>query len=245
MRTLLTMFKGGGYTIAADPAHLTFASVVVENVKAAGKDLAVLFLAYTLAPHACYPRQLQQGVEMLRYTLDELDRNPSNIMIGGDSAGLCFEPHTHQLLSANNFISDYGHTDHLPRRKPHSGCHLPPPAPPSQVPTTSTFRPPERRHSPCTLDIFPHGLAFSQDECAERRHSAQYRRCMVGQLPWHIEQRRIQRAWRADRRAMVGWFAGRSSRDLCRGRPRRDLGGLDTRNGEEIEGKPHPDLNLR
>lgn len=90
--------SGGGYTIAADAGHLTFASVMVENAKAAGKDLGVLFLAYTLAPHACYPRQLQQGVEMLRYTLDELDRSPTNIMIGGDSAGQCYEPHTHQLL---------------------------------------------------------------------------------------------------------------------------------------------------
>lgn len=71
---------------------------MVENAKAAGKDLGVLFLAYTLAPHACYPRQLQQGVEILRYTLDELDRSPTNIMIGGDSAGQCYEPHTHQLL---------------------------------------------------------------------------------------------------------------------------------------------------
>jgi len=91
--------QGGGYTVAADPAHLTFASVMVENAKAAGKDLGILFLAYTLAPHACYPRQLQQGVEMLRYTLHDLGRSPNKIMIGGDSAGQSYEPHTHQLLS--------------------------------------------------------------------------------------------------------------------------------------------------
>ncbi len=41
---------------------------------------------------------------------------------------------------------------------------------------------------------------------------------------------------------MVGWSAGCSSGDFHRGRPRRDLGGLDTRNGKEVEGKRHPHL---
>lgn len=42
---------------------------------------------YSLAPQAHYPRQMQQGVETLRYTIEELGRDPSNIFIGGDSAG--------------------------------------------------------------------------------------------------------------------------------------------------------------
>lgn len=123
--------QGGGYTIAADPAHLTFASVLIENAKAAGKDLCVLFLAYTLAPHACYPRQLQQGVEILRYTLDELARSPTNIMIGGDSAGQCYETHTYKLLLQTTPQVAMGKANHLSRRKPHSWCHLTWPTPPS------------------------------------------------------------------------------------------------------------------
>ena len=41
---------------------------------------------------------------------------------------------------------------------------------------------------------------------------------------------------------MVGWSAGRGGGDLHRRRPGRDLGGLDTRNGKEIEGKGHPNV---
>ena len=90
--------EGGGYTLPADPAHMILGSVLVENAKAAGKELGVLFLAYSLAPQAQYPRQLQQGVEMLRYALDELGRRPGNIIIGGDSAGQPRKPRACRLL---------------------------------------------------------------------------------------------------------------------------------------------------
>ena len=86
-RDITDLSGGGGYTLAADPAHLTFGSALVEHAKAAGKELGVLFPAYTLAPHAVYPRQLQQGAECLRYTLEELKKKPGNVIIGGDSAG--------------------------------------------------------------------------------------------------------------------------------------------------------------
>lgn len=44
-------------------------------------------LSYTLAPHATYPHQLRQAVELLRYTLTELKHSPSDVSIAGDSAG--------------------------------------------------------------------------------------------------------------------------------------------------------------
>lgn len=44
-------------------------------------------LSYTLAPHGTYPHQLRQAVELLRYTITFLHRNPANITLGGDSAG--------------------------------------------------------------------------------------------------------------------------------------------------------------
>ena len=44
-------------------------------------------LSYTLAPHAVYPTQLRQAVELLRYTITDLERKPENVAIGGDSAG--------------------------------------------------------------------------------------------------------------------------------------------------------------
>lgn len=47
----------------------------------------MLFLSYTLAPAASYPRQLTQGVELLRHTLQHLGKSPSEIVLAGDSAG--------------------------------------------------------------------------------------------------------------------------------------------------------------
>ncbi|KAG8411186.1 hypothetical protein J3459_016532 [Metarhizium acridum] len=49
-------------------------------------DLAVFFLAYSLAPAATYPAQLRQAVEALRYVADGA-RRPSRVVVGGDSAG--------------------------------------------------------------------------------------------------------------------------------------------------------------
>lgn len=49
--------------------------------------MAVLMPTYDLAPQASYPRQLTQGVEILRYLITELGRKPENIILAGDSAG--------------------------------------------------------------------------------------------------------------------------------------------------------------
>ncbi|WEW56695.1 hypothetical protein PRK78_002143 [Emydomyces testavorans] len=59
---------------------------IMEELNAAGKDIAIFVLTYTLTPHAVYPIQMKQAVEALRYLVD-LGRSPSNIIIGGDSAG--------------------------------------------------------------------------------------------------------------------------------------------------------------
>jgi acetyl esterase/lipase len=59
----------------------------VADLSANGHDVAIFFLAYTLTPHATYPAQLRQAVEALRYILTETNRSPSNVIVGGDSAG--------------------------------------------------------------------------------------------------------------------------------------------------------------
>ena len=56
-------------------------------LKSSGHDIAIFFLAYDLTPAASYPTQLRQAVESLRYILNETNRDPSNVMVGGDSAG--------------------------------------------------------------------------------------------------------------------------------------------------------------
>ena len=49
--------------------------------------VSVLLLAYTLVPEARYPTQLNQAATALSYLLYDQKRDPSSIVIGGDSAG--------------------------------------------------------------------------------------------------------------------------------------------------------------
>lgn len=49
--------------------------------------MAWLLVAYSLTPHHTYPTQVHEGVEALKYVLEDKHRPPSDIIIGGDSAG--------------------------------------------------------------------------------------------------------------------------------------------------------------
>lgn len=60
---------------------------LVDYLNANGKDVAVLFLAYDLAPGAPYPRQLQQASALLTHVLTDLHYSPSDIILTGNSAG--------------------------------------------------------------------------------------------------------------------------------------------------------------
>lgn len=79
-------FVGGGFAISANPAYFQILKGIMDELNSAGKDVAIFVLTYTLTPHAVYPTQMKQAVEALRYILGT-GRNPSNIVIGGDSAG--------------------------------------------------------------------------------------------------------------------------------------------------------------
>lgn len=71
----------------ANDGHIGFAASLIPKAQEAGKSVAVLLLQYDLAPERRYPRQLQQAVELLRYTIVVLKKAPEQIMLGGDSAG--------------------------------------------------------------------------------------------------------------------------------------------------------------
>jgi len=60
---------------------------VYEEVATAGQSVAWLFVAYNLTPEWTYPTQIGEGVEALNHLLNERRRSPSEIIIGGDSAG--------------------------------------------------------------------------------------------------------------------------------------------------------------
>lgn len=59
----------------------------MKDVNAAGGDLCIFTITYTLAPHGVYPLQLTQAVEALRYVLEQTNHSAGNVLLGGDSAG--------------------------------------------------------------------------------------------------------------------------------------------------------------
>jgi len=104
--------QGGGFVVPMSPGHIQFLAEIKDELVAQGTDVAVLILAYTTAPEARYPVQLQQAVETLRYLIEQEGRDPSDITIGGDSAGgnlslavLSHLTHPHTTIPALNLQS--------------------------------------------------------------------------------------------------------------------------------------------
>ena len=71
----------------ANTGHFEFAASTVRRAEQDGKSLCFVFVQYGLAPRDKYPSQISQCVEMLQYTLQTVHKNPSNIILAGDSAG--------------------------------------------------------------------------------------------------------------------------------------------------------------
>ena len=69
------------------PKHFTYLSSMKDTLASEGSPVAILFLAYDLAPESTYPTQLRQAVECLRYLIQTTGRPPRDITLGGDSAG--------------------------------------------------------------------------------------------------------------------------------------------------------------
>jgi acetyl esterase/lipase len=81
------MKSGGGWSMPANSGHFEFAAAIVRNADINGKSISFAFVQYGLAPEAQYPSQLSQCVEVLDYTLKTLGKQPSKVMLAGDSAG--------------------------------------------------------------------------------------------------------------------------------------------------------------
>jgi hypothetical protein len=60
---------------------------IQKYLRKQGVDLSVLSLAYVLAPHALHPSFIQQGLSALKYLIETTHRDPSTILLAGDSAG--------------------------------------------------------------------------------------------------------------------------------------------------------------
>ncbi|KAF2809012.1 alpha/beta hydrolase fold protein-like protein [Mytilinidion resinicola] len=83
----IVYFHGGGYVLPANAGQMKFLADMKDACIAAGRDTAVLLLAYTTAPEAKYPTQLTQAIELLTHLIETEKRDPANITLGGDSAG--------------------------------------------------------------------------------------------------------------------------------------------------------------
>lgn len=87
--SIILTTTGGGFHIPGSAAHFAYYSHLITNLNSTGHDIALFFLSYTLTPTAAYPTQLTQAVDALHHILTnpENPRSPSNIFLGGDSAG--------------------------------------------------------------------------------------------------------------------------------------------------------------
>ncbi|KAJ5364957.1 uncharacterized protein N7496_010670 [Penicillium cataractarum] len=85
---------------------------MVNALRMSAKDFAIFVPSYSLAPHAQYPTQLVEGLDVLRFLIEEEGKLASNIVIGGDSAGgnlvlgiLSHISHPHPRISGG-FVPD-------------------------------------------------------------------------------------------------------------------------------------------
>ncbi|KAI9447591.1 alpha/beta-hydrolase [Lactarius indigo] len=79
-------FHGGGYVLPAGPSYFPFLHSLQKALSADVGEIGVAALEYSLAPDSPVPTQLRQANAALTYLIQK-GISPSNIVIGGDSAG--------------------------------------------------------------------------------------------------------------------------------------------------------------
>jgi acetyl esterase/lipase len=109
--TTLLYFHGGGYRNGiVGEGHVP----VVLDCAAAARASKLIFLEYTLAPESTYPGQLVQAARALDVLLNERHLRPSQIILGGDSAGgnlvLALLAHLHDPAPKVSRIPGFGET---------------------------------------------------------------------------------------------------------------------------------------
>ncbi|MDO4467693.1 MAG: alpha/beta hydrolase [Bacillota bacterium] len=77
---ILLYLHGGGYISGLISTYPLFLTKLASNHK-------IICLDYKCAPEAIFPSQLLEALELWRYLTEEENIDPSDIIIGGDSAG--------------------------------------------------------------------------------------------------------------------------------------------------------------
>ncbi|KIW03787.1 uncharacterized protein PV09_05090 [Verruconis gallopava] len=83
----MVYFHGGGYIAPSTPGHMKYQFALQKYLRKQGVDLSILSLSYVLAPKALHPSFIQQGLSAIMYLVEKTNRDPSTILIAGDSAG--------------------------------------------------------------------------------------------------------------------------------------------------------------
>ncbi|KAF2239222.1 alpha/beta-hydrolase [Viridothelium virens] len=84
---IFIFFHGGGYGLPCSAGHLHWLVDLTHSLQSQGHSISTVLLSYSLAPGAPYPTQLEQACALLRHLLEIEHRAPSDLLVGGDSAG--------------------------------------------------------------------------------------------------------------------------------------------------------------
>lgn len=81
-KKVLLYFHGGGYVLSCSPGHYGW---LFDLQQALSEDsnvtLSVVLVAYTLAPHGQYPKQLDEAAESLQWLLETQKYKPSDVSL--------------------------------------------------------------------------------------------------------------------------------------------------------------------
>ncbi|KAI9701368.1 MAG: hypothetical protein M1820_006459 [Bogoriella megaspora] len=86
-KKILLYFHGGGYILPCFWGHMRWIHDLTKSIQDQGHSFSAVILSYSLAPGSPYPTQLQQASTLLKHFLEVENRSPSDLIIGGDSAG--------------------------------------------------------------------------------------------------------------------------------------------------------------
>ncbi|OBT43657.1 hypothetical protein VE00_05223 [Pseudogymnoascus sp. WSF 3629] len=117
---VILFLHGGGYVLPLSKGHIEWADYFRNAGKLAGQSVCVALLDYSLCPENTYPKQMRQAALALDHIIG-LGYSPSQIVIGGDSAG------AHLSLSLLSHIMFQYPVDTFPALRlaePLGGCFL-------------------------------------------------------------------------------------------------------------------------
>ncbi|KAH8597627.1 Alpha/Beta hydrolase protein [Bisporella sp. PMI_857] len=84
--SVILFFHGGGYVLPLSQGHFEWAAHFRRMGLMANKQTCSALLDYSLCPGETYPRQMRQATLALEHLLS-IGYSPSQIIVGGDSAG--------------------------------------------------------------------------------------------------------------------------------------------------------------